>query len=185
MGLGGLCDHASRGLSDEAAYRVPRTLLDQEMSAVTGACLLVRREVFNAVDGMDESYPSAFGDLDLCLRVREGGWAVVYAGSVALTHYEHQTYTPHYAGERSEHQEAETLRFRRRWADVVAVDPFHSPNLSLAAGAEGALRFRRALKTGAGSNEHLNSAQIRSRGCPPSIHEQTDMPNRRSRPAFF
>jgi hypothetical protein len=97
---------------------------------------LVRREVFAAIGGLDETYPSGFNDKDLCLRVREAGWGVVYAGSIAVVHHETQTYVGHYAGERAAHRLAETAQFCQRWANMVAVDPFHNPNLSLITGAE-------------------------------------------------
>ncbi len=136
LGLGGMCDHASRHLPGDEPGPGARVVLDQELSAVTGACLLVRREVFAAVGGLDETYASAFNDIDFCLRVREAGWGVVYAGSVALTHYELQTYRSHYAGERAAHRNADIARFRQRWADEIAVDPFHNPNMSLVPGQE-------------------------------------------------
>lgn len=141
LGLSGMCDHASRHLPGDEAGPGARVVLDQELSAVTGACLLVRREVYAAIGGLDETYPSAFNDIDFCLRVREAGWGVVYAGSVALTHYELQTYGSHYAGDRAAHRDAEIARFRQRWTDEVAVDPFHNPNLALVAGAEWDLAF--------------------------------------------
>jgi hypothetical protein len=136
MGLSGMCEHASRGLPGNATGPARRVMLDQELSAVTGACLLLRRDAFDAVGGMDEAYPSAFNDIDLCMRVREAGWGVIYAGGVALTHHELQTYGSHYAGERASHLEDEIRRFRRRWAMEVALDPFHNPNLGLTAGTE-------------------------------------------------
>jgi GT2 family glycosyltransferase len=141
MGLSGMCDHASRHLPGGATGPGARVVLDQELSAVTGACLLIRRTAFAAVGGLDETYPSAFNDVDLCLRIREAKWGVVYAGSIALTHYELQTYGSHYAGEREPYREAEIARFRWRWANEVAVDPFHNPNLGLVAGAEWDLTF--------------------------------------------
>jgi GT2 family glycosyltransferase len=134
MGSSGICVYASRHLPGDAAGHGGRIVLDQEMSAVSGACLLVRRDVFVAIGGLDETYPSGFNDVDLCLRGREAGWGVVYAGSIALIHHELQTYGSHYAGERAAHREAEVARFRQRWGNVV--DLFHNPNLSLVTGAE-------------------------------------------------
>ena len=82
------------------------------------------------------AYPSAFNDVDLCLRVREAGYRVVYAPAAELVHHEMQTYSSHYAGDRAPFQEEETARMRRRWAAVVADDPFHNPNLDLVPGRE-------------------------------------------------
>jgi hypothetical protein len=106
------------------------------MSVVTGACLLVRRSLFERVGGLDEGYPSAFNDVDFALRIGETGHSVVYAAQAELHHHELQTYGSHYAGERSAFQEAEVRRMRGRWAAVTAADPFHNPNLGLVAGRE-------------------------------------------------
>ena len=136
MGLAGLCDHAHRNLPRASAGYDHRALLAQELSAVTAACLLVRRSVFEQVGGLDPSYPSAFNDVDFCLRVREAGYGVVFAPAAELTHHEMQTYGSHYSGDRAPFQAAEIARMRRRWAGVVAEDPFHNPNLELAPGRE-------------------------------------------------
>jgi O-antigen biosynthesis protein len=141
MGLGGRCDHAGRFRLVASVAPTCRVMLDQEMSAVTGACMLVRRSLFDALGGLDEAYPSAFNDIDFCLRAREEGWGVVYAGSVSLVHDELRTYGSHYAGNRAAYRLAEMTRFSRRWADVIAADPFHNPNLSLIPGAEDDLAF--------------------------------------------
>ena len=136
MGLSGLCDHANRHLAGHAPGYAGRAVAAQELSAVTGACLLVRRRVLLQVGGLDERYPSAFNDVDLCLRVREAGHAVVFAPEAVLHHHELRTYGSHYAGERAPFREAEAGRIRRRWAGVIADDPFHNPNLDLTAGRE-------------------------------------------------
>ena len=141
MGLAGLCDHAYRHGPGGSPGYAHRAMLAQELSAVTGACLLVRREVLEAVGGLDEGYPSAFNDVDFCLRIREAGWAVVLAPDALLRHDEHQTYHSHYAGERAGFRQAEVARMRTRWAGVIADDPFHSPNLGLLPGSETAPAF--------------------------------------------
>lgn len=136
MGLSGLCDHAHRHLAGDAPGYAGRAVEAQELSAVTGACLLVRRRVLLELGGLDERYPSAFNDVDLCLRVREAGHAVVFAPEAVLHHHELRTYASHYAGERAPFREAEAARIRGRWAAVIANDPFHNPNLDLTAGRE-------------------------------------------------
>jgi len=136
MGLSGLCDHANRHLAGDVPGYAGRAVLAQELSAVTGACLLVRRRVLERVGGLDERYPSAFNDVDLCLRIREAGYSVVFAPEAVLHHDELRTYGSHYAGERALFEETEAARMRARWAGVIADDPFHNPNLDLAAGRE-------------------------------------------------
>ncbi|MBD0274620.1 MAG: glycosyltransferase, partial [Acetobacteraceae bacterium] len=136
MGMGGLCDHAHRHLDGDAPGYAWRAVLAQELSAVTGACMLVRRRALERVGGLDESYPSAFNDVDLCLRVREAGYSVVFAPEAVLHHHELRTYGSHYAGERARFHEREVARMRVRWAGVIAEDPFHNPNLDLTTGRE-------------------------------------------------
>ena len=136
MGLAGLCEHANRFLPRAEPGYAGRAGLAQELSAVTGACLLVRRAVYAQVGGLDEAYPSAFNDVDFCLRVREAGHAVVLAPDAVLHHHELQTYGSHYGGDRAPFHEAEVSRMRDRWVGAIAADPFHNPNLALVPGRE-------------------------------------------------
>lgn len=135
VGLAGLCEHANRYLPKGEPGYAWRGELDQEFSAVTGACLLVRRDVFNAVGGLNEAYATGFNDVDFCLRVRELGYGVVFAGSVEMIHHETVTFGHHYAGD-PEREATDIQRMRARWGDVISRDPFHNPNLSLVAGSE-------------------------------------------------
>ncbi len=136
MGLGGGCAHAHRLLPKDAPGYAFRACLDQDLSCVTGACLLVRRDVYDALDGLDESFPIAFNDIDFCLRARAAGWRVIYAASTTLLHYETISLGSHYEGERSLLQVSELRRLYERWHAAVMADPFHHPNLSLQMGHE-------------------------------------------------
>ncbi|MGA9865078.1 MAG: glycosyltransferase, partial [Acetobacteraceae bacterium] len=136
MGLAGLAEHANRGLPRDAPGYAHRAVLSQEMSAATGACLLTRRTAYLEVGGLDESFPIAFNDVDFCLRLREAGHRIVFCAEAELTHYESLSLGHHFSGERAELEREEVRRMRRRWARVVAADPFHNPNLSLARGQE-------------------------------------------------
>jgi cellulose synthase/poly-beta-1,6-N-acetylglucosamine synthase-like glycosyltransferase len=150
MGLGGLCEHIDRGISRDDPGYAGRAMLAQELSAVTAACMLVRRREFEALGGLDESYPSAFNDVDFCLRLREAGFSIAYVPQAELTHHELQTYGSHYRGDRAPFEVDETTRMRRRWADVIAADPFHNPNLRLEPGLEWRPAFppRRSIGSG-------------------------------------
>ncbi len=136
MGLNGLCTHAHRGLARQDAGYMGRARLTQDVTVVTGACMLVRRSLYQRLGGLDEGYPSAFNDVDFCLRVREQGFSVVYAAQAELYHDESRTYGSHYAGDRAAFHEAEVARMRTRWAAVCADDPFYSPNLGLGSESE-------------------------------------------------
>jgi O-antigen biosynthesis protein len=107
-----------------------RLFMPQDLSAVTGACLLIRREIFEAVQGFDETYTLAFGDVDLCLKVREKGYRVVWTPFASLTHYESQTRGYEDTPEKKERFDEELGYFRRKWEKVlVDGDPYYNPNL--------------------------------------------------------
>ena len=112
-----------------------RAILDQEMSAVTGACLMVRRTLFEQVGGLDESLPTGFNDVDFCLRIRALGHSVIMAASVELVHHETISFGHHYA-DNAAAESADAELIRQRWPDVIAADPYHNPNLSLHLTAE-------------------------------------------------
>jgi GT2 family glycosyltransferase len=130
-GLAGACEHAHRGLPGDAPGYMHRAVVDQEMSCVTGACLLMRRADYEALGGLDETWEVSFNDVDLCLRLRERGRRVIFAASARLLHYEGASLGHHYMGDREGLGEIEIDRFRARWHEVCAADPFHNPNLSL------------------------------------------------------
>ena len=88
IGLAGFAEHAHRFLPKDAPGYAYRAVLDQDISCVTGACLLVRRAVYEALGGLDESYETAFSDVDFCLRVREKGWRIVFAATATLLHHD-------------------------------------------------------------------------------------------------
>lgn len=140
MGLAGLAEHMNRFLPRGEAGYMGRGALDQELSAVTGACLLVRRDAFAAVGGLDEDLPTGFNDVDFCLRVGAAGWSVVMAAPVELLHHETLSFGHHYAGATA--REAADIRFMRdRWGAATTADPFHNPNLSVVPSSEWQLAY--------------------------------------------
>jgi hypothetical protein len=141
IGLAGLCEHTFRYLRHDEPGYASRAMLEQEMSAVTGAALLVRRTAFEALGGLDESYAIAFNDVDFCLRLREKGWSIVFSAAAELRHYESVSLGYHFSGERAALEEIEVARMRQRWRSVCAADPFHNPNLLLMPGREWNIAF--------------------------------------------
>jgi len=141
MGLAGLVEHANRYLPRGNPGYAFRAALDQELSAVTGACLLVRRDVYAQVNGLDESFPTAFNDVDFCLRVRAAGFGIVFAASVEMIHHETLTFGQHYSPEKTEQEARDIQRLRARWSEICKTDPFHNPNLSLVGRSEWNLAY--------------------------------------------
>ncbi len=113
--------HAGRFQPGAAAGAVR----SREVAAVTGACLLTRRRLWDQLGGLDTAYPSACNDIDYCLRVREQGYGVVVAGEAALTHLESRSFGRHYAPAEAGRAAGERERLRRRFPAWFAADPFH------------------------------------------------------------
>ena len=146
IGVAGLAAHANRMLAQGEPGYASRAILNQEVSAVTGACLLVRRNLYDALGGLDEAYPIAFNDVDFCLRIREAGYGIVFSAQTEMWHYESVSLGHHFSGERAEREAAELLAMRTRWAGICRNDPFHNPNLSQERGCEWELAFPPRLK---------------------------------------
>jgi len=125
----GTGEHAHRFLGRNAPGYAGRARLSQEVSAVTGACLLARRDLYERLGGLDESFASAFNDMDFCLRARAAGWGVVLAAEAELVHHESMTYGRHYAEGEQARAAADRARMLARWGQACAEDPFHNPNL--------------------------------------------------------
>ena len=98
--------------------------MTRNYSAVTGACLLTRREVFEEIGGFDEErLPVAFNDVDLCLKMRRAGYLIVYTPFAKLYHHES-------ASRRRSVEALETEVMRERWPEYLERDPYYNPNLS-------------------------------------------------------
>lgn len=105
--------------------------LTRTVLAVTGACLAVRRVVYHEVGGLDESkLQVSFNDIDLCLRLGDHGYRVLWTPFAELLHLESASRGPENVGpERSVQYERELATIRQRWAPELRADPFHNPNL--------------------------------------------------------
>jgi GT2 family glycosyltransferase len=100
----------------------------REYSAVTAACLMMRRSVFNEVGGFDAKFGIGFNDTDLCLRIGNAGYKILYDGYTILYHYESATRSR----TKQVFHPTDTRRMTRIWGDMLRDgDPFYNPNLSL------------------------------------------------------
>jgi GT2 family glycosyltransferase len=100
-------------------------------SAVTAACMMVRREVFEQVGGFDESLAVAFNDVDFCLRVRAAGFRNVYLPHVVLYHDESKSRGSETQPGNVERFRGEIETMKRRWPVLALGDPCYNPNLTL------------------------------------------------------
>ena len=131
VGLGGLAGHGHRYLKDDKPGYFYQAHLPQQVSAVTGACLMVAREKYLEVGGMDsESFPVAFNDVDFCLKLDKAGYKNVYEPRAVLYHYESQSRGKDLKGEKRERYIRECEALRKRWSTDNVVDRFYSPHLA-------------------------------------------------------
>jgi GT2 family glycosyltransferase len=135
LGMGGVAGHFGAGLDESEPGWWGRNLAPHEVSAVTGACLMVARSKFEAVDRFDEiNLPVDLNDVDLCLRLAERGWRTICHSQVVLIH--HQSASRGGGLRLQQVYERERRFFRERWRAVIRDDPYFHPGLSLYATTE-------------------------------------------------
>ena len=105
--------------------------LVQSVSAVTAACMFVKSSCFRQISGFDESYPIAYNDVDLCLRLRKNGYDILIDPEILVIHKESQTRGYDLDGQNARRLEAEADKIRARWAYELDSDPYINPNLSI------------------------------------------------------
>lgn len=105
----------------------------QNVSAVTGACLMVRKSIYDALGGLDEQFAVALNDVDFCLRIREKGYLNVFTPFAELYHFESASRGSDIVDEsKAARYEQESALFRERWKELLAKgDPYYNPNFSL------------------------------------------------------
>ncbi len=132
VGLGGVAGHAFTGLykDDPGYFNLIQTV--NNFSAVTAACLLCRREIFEEVHGMDEQFEVEYNDVDFCLKIMEAGYYNVYIPQVELYHYESASRGhPHQSKPSYERHLREMALFKQKWQHIIDRDPYYNPNLNL------------------------------------------------------
>jgi GT2 family glycosyltransferase len=134
IGVGNAAGHAHRFVRPREEGYFRRHMLPQFTSAVTGACLLVDRDRFLAVGGLDErNFAVAYNDVDLCLRLNERGWQSLYEPRAVLIHHESVSRGQDLDPVGSARFAGELAALKRIWRTDEIVDPFHHPQLSRAA----------------------------------------------------
>ncbi|HBM43980.1 MAG TPA: hypothetical protein DD373_09825 [Halomonas sp.] len=132
LGIGGWAGHAHKGFSKGSPGYVGRMSLISDFSAVTAACLVVQKNRFEAVGGLNETeLQVACNDVDLCLRLREAGYRNVFTPYADLYHHESATRGFEDTPEKKARFEKERQYMIQRWGSVMSNDPAYNPNLTL------------------------------------------------------
>ena len=131
LGVGGVAGHAHKHAARGALGYFGRAVLQQSFSAVTAACLVVRRSVYLQVGGLDAGLQVAFNDVDFCLRVRDAGYRNVWTPYAQLVHHESISRGYEDTPEKKKRFEQEATVMKERWGDELHADPAYSPHLTL------------------------------------------------------
>lgn len=132
LGIGDVAGHAHKYFQRGAGGYMGRMTIAQNYSCVTGACLLMRRKVWDEMHGLDEAFAVAFNDVDLCMRIRQAGYLIVWTPYAELYHYESKSRGAENTPEKQKRFQGEIERFQRRWAkELAAGDPYYNPNFTL------------------------------------------------------
>lgn len=132
IGMGGIAGHPHKYFHRRSQGYMKRLSIIQNVSAVTGACLMVRKEVFKEVDGFDEGFQLAFNDVDLCLKIRDKGYQVIFTPYAELYHHESKTRGYEDTPEKQMRFHGEIDLFKRKWGKLlVQGDPYYNKNLTL------------------------------------------------------
>lgn len=134
LGLGAhrTAGHSHYGISHNNLGYMGRLCYAQNVMAVTGACLMMRRSLFQKLGGLDENFAVSLNDVDLCVRAWKAGYVNVFTPFAELYHYESVSRGLDDAGEKAERYNRESEAFREKWKELLAQgDPYYNPNFSL------------------------------------------------------
>ncbi len=131
LGLYGVAAHGHRHFPRSTVGYFGRPMLTQNISAVTAACMLVSKGVFDEVGGYDEEHLTVgYNDVDLCLKIRAAGYSIIYTPYAELYHLESVSRGENLSAAQIERDAQERAYMLARWPEVIANDPFYSPNLT-------------------------------------------------------
>ena len=132
VGMQGVAGHESLGEPHDSPGYFGRTVVARDCSAVTAACIMVKKEVFEKVGGFDPKLAVAFNDIDFCMKIRKAGYLIVYNPYAELFHYESKSRGLEDTGEKIRRFQQECEQFIERWHDfLLKGDPYYNVNLTL------------------------------------------------------
>jgi glycosyltransferase involved in cell wall biosynthesis len=134
LGVGGVAGHSHKFAAGDAPGYFSHLLLPRTVSAVTAACLVVRKAIYEEVGGLDaEALAVAFNDVDFCIKVRNAGYRNVWTPFARMIHHESLTRGAETTPEKKARFTSEVRTMMARWGVQLLEDPFYSPNLTLMA----------------------------------------------------
>ena len=132
IGLGGIAENLHKHYPKRSSGYMRRLSIVQNVSAVTGACMMIRKDVFNEVGGFDEEFALAYNDVDLCMKLREKGYLIIFTPYAELYHHESKTRGYEDTPEKKARFKKEAALFMKKWGYIVEKgDPYYNPNLTL------------------------------------------------------
>jgi GT2 family glycosyltransferase len=132
LGIGGVAGHAHGCFPGKHPGYFFRLLIQQDLSAVTAACMMIKRAVFDEIDGFNPDFAVAFNDVDLCMRIRKAGYLIAWTPYAEAYHYESKSRDLEDLPKKQRHLRKEIELFNKLWTkELVAGDPYYNPNLTL------------------------------------------------------
>lgn len=132
LGIGGVGGHSHKYFNRRDSGYMMRLSIAQNLSAVTAACMMMPRRVFDEVGGFDDRFKVAFNDVDLCMRIRKAGYLIVFTPYSELYHYESKTRGYEDTDEKKKRFQNEIFLFKELWDDELNKgDPYYNPNFTL------------------------------------------------------
>jgi GT2 family glycosyltransferase len=132
LGIGGVAGHAHKCFHRNHPGYFLRLIIQQDLSAVTAACIMIKRSVFDKIDGFNTAFAVAFNDVDLCMRIRKAGYLIVWTPYAEAYHYESKSRGLENEPEKQKRFGRETRLFNKLWIRELTIgDPYYNVNLAL------------------------------------------------------
>ena len=132
VGIGGIAGNRFKSIPKDGHGYFAKESMIENLSAVTGACLMTKTKIYEEVDWMDETLAVAFNDVDFCLKIREKGYLVVFNPFVEFWHFESKSRGQEDSPEKIKRFQGEICRFEQKWGEILdSGDPYYNVNLSL------------------------------------------------------
>lgn len=132
LGIGGVAGHSHKYFKRGDYGYASRLCISQNLSAVTAASMMIRSDVYKQIGGLDEGFAVAFNDVDLCMKIREAGYLIVWTPYAEAYHYESKSRGFEDTPEKQMRFKGEIDRFMDKWGETLEKgDPYYNPNLTL------------------------------------------------------